>query len=478
MGRWPAAWPEAVHMIGIGGVAMSGLATLLAGRGVRVQGSDRAVYPPASDMLATAGIKVLTPFDSANLTTAGELVVVGNAISRGNEELEAALNQGLALASMAEVIERLLVPGKRVSVIAGTHGKTTTASLLAWLHVGLGRDPSFLVGGLPGNFPSGAQAGTGPDLILEGDEYDTAFFDKGPKFLHYWPSIAVIGAVEFDHADIYPDIAAVERAFALLVRLIPGEGTLIIHGDDPRARLLAEQARGRVLTFGLGTEFDLGAVERVDRPTGQSFTLLRRTGTALEVNLPLPGAHNAKNALAALLAAECAGLPFSQTVPLLSGFRPPKRRLEITGSGGGVTVYDDFAHHPSAIESTLATLRGLVPEGGRLLACIEPRSNTMVRRFFQETLERVLAHADGVFLGKVDRPDRFAPAERLDVEGLVARLNRRGIMAEGPLAASVIFERVQATARPGDLIAVMSNGAFEGLPRHLGEYFAGLGGKE
>ncbi|NJN63845.1 MAG: hypothetical protein HC882_02490 [Acidobacteria bacterium] len=263
MGRWPAPWPERAYLIGIGGAAMSGLATLLAARGVRVAGSDGAVYPPASSTLAEAGIDVRTPYAAANLDRDAGLVIVGNAISRGNEELERALDLGLPLASMAEVIERLLVPGHRVTTVAGTHGKTTTSCLLAHLHHAAGRDPSFLVGGRPGNFESGSRCGAGEDLILEADEYDTAFFDKGPKFLHYWPTIAVLGPVEFDHADIYADQAAVERAFALHLRLIPPSGVLVLHADDPVASRLARGARCRIVTTGLDRAHDIAAIERV-----------------------------------------------------------------------------------------------------------------------------------------------------------------------------------------------------------------------
>jgi UDP-N-acetylmuramate: L-alanyl-gamma-D-glutamyl-meso-diaminopimelate ligase len=470
MGRWQADWPGAAHLIGIAGSAMSGLATMLAARGLRVTGSDEAVYPPASDVLAAAGITVATPYAAGNLPAARDaLVVVGNAISRGHPELERALDEDRPLASMAEVVERLLVPGRRVTAVAGTHGKTTTASLLAHLHAAAGRRPSFLIGGKPGNFASGAHLDEGEDLLLEADEYDTAFFDKGPKFLHYWPRIAVLGPVEFDHADIYADEAAVERAFALLIRLVPPSGTLVVHSGEPLSARLAEGARCRVVTAGVEPGCTLRAVGREDREGDQFFRLERDGRAAGEVILPLPGEHNARNALAALLAAEAAGLPLERAAPLLSRFRPPRRRLEIVGRGPRGTVYDDFAHHPTAIGRTLATLReGLAP-GGRLIACLEPRSNTMVRALVQAPLAEALAGADVVFVGPVHRAERFAEGERLDVAALVAELERRGRVAEGPLPPERIAERVGETATAADRIVVMSNGGFGGLPARLGE---------
>ncbi|MCU0230539.1 MAG: Mur ligase family protein [Acidobacteria bacterium] len=478
MGRWAADWPDTAHFIGVGGVAMSGLATLLAQRGVRVRGSDQAVYAPASEVLAAAGIEVRTPYAAANLDPVPELdlVVVGNAVSRGNPELERALDERLPMASLAEVVERLLVPGRRVSVVAGTHGKTTTSSLLAWLHHAAGRDPSFLVGGRPGNFPHGGQLGRGEDLVLEGDEYDTAFFDKGPKFLHYWPQVAVIGAVEFDHADIYADLAAVERAFALLVRMVPASGLLAVPHDDSVARRLAAAARCRVATFGLSGNAELAALERSDGDDGQRFVVSRGGRVLAEARLALPGPHNAKNALAALLAAEAAGLPIAAAAPHLATWIPPRRRLELTGRGDGVAAYDDFAHHPTAIAHTLATLRGRVPPGGRLVACFEPRSNTMVRKVFEGALVEALAQADVVWLGAVDRPERFHDDERLDVATVVARLRAAGRRAEGPLSPEAILAGVRASLTPGDVVVVMSNGAFGGLAPQLGAAVAGREG--
>ncbi len=467
MGRWPSGWPRSAHLIGVGGVAMSGLATILKDHGTDVRGTDAAIYPPAADILAEAGIAVRTPFAAAHLDPPAELVVVGNAVSPGNPELDRALEDAAPLASLPEVVERLLVPGRRVTVVAGTHGKTTTASVVAYLHHAAGRRPSFLVGGRPGNFPTGGRLGEGADLVLEGDEYDSAFFDKGPKFMHYWPRIAVLGPVEFDHADIYADLAAVERAFSWLVRLAPPGGLLVVHGDDPAADRLASAARCRIVRCGLGDGMDFTAGDRRDEPGGQTFAVVRhgkRLGTA---RLALPGEHNARNALAALAAVDGAGLDAAAAIPLLAGFAPPRRRLELVADFAGVQVYDDFAHHPTAVAETLRALRRLLPPGGRLIACLEPRSNTMVRALVQQDLTAALAAADRVFLAPVDRPERLSAETRLDVRAVAANLAARGVKADGPLPPDEIAERVVAEARPKDRVVLMSNGAFGGLSARL-----------
>ncbi len=467
MGRWPARWPHRVYFLGIGGVAMSGLARMLTSRGIEVRGSDHAIYPPASEMLSESGIEVLTPFDERNLWEDAELVVVGNAISRGNAELERALDAGLSIASMPEVIERLLLPSKRVTAIAGTHGKTTTASLCAWLHSAAGRSPSFMIGGRPGNFSHGAEAGSGDDLILEADEYDSAFFDKGPKFLHYWPQIAVLGNVEYDHADIYADLAAVEWAFSLFMRLLPESGTLIVGADSPSARRIAEQARCRVLSFGKDGAGDLAIVDRREDSAGQTIHFARRGVAEGRFRLALNGEHNALNALAALLAFEAAGGDLLAGAASLESFVGPRRRLEVVFAGNGVTLYDDFAHHPTAVAGTLETMVRLKAPGGRVIACLEPRSNTMVRALVQDALADALARADLVFLGEVDRPGRFSDSERLDVGALVRTLRDRGCCAEGPLSVDLMLQRVLEPLREGDTIVLMSNGAFGGLPERL-----------
>lgn len=471
MGLWAAPWPRRVYFLGIGGVAMAGLARLLASRGVEVSGSDAGLYPPASTLLAEAGIDAKTPYRAENIDLRAEMIVVGNAISRGNPELERALDEGLPLVSMPELIEHLLVPGRRVSAVAGTHGKTTTASILAWLHHACGRRPSFVIGGRPGNFETGAWIGEGEDLILEADEYDTAFFDKGPKFLHYWPRIAVLSAVEFDHADIYPDLAAIERAFALLLRLLPAGGCLVAAGEDPRVVQLARSAACPVRWFGGGGEWDLGFGERWDDATGQGFELLRHGRRLGRVRLALPGRHNALNVLAALLAVEAAGVDLLEAAAHLEGFRPPRRRLQLLGRRDGAAVYDDFAHHPTAVAQTIGALRGMV-EGGRVVVCLEPRSNTMVRRIVERPLAEALSGADVVWIAAVDRPERFSPDQRLDVEALVRTLRKGGLEAEGPLTPEAIADRVLGDLRPGDRVVLMSNGSFGGLARRLAEALA------
>jgi UDP-N-acetylmuramate: L-alanyl-gamma-D-glutamyl-meso-diaminopimelate ligase len=452
---------------------MSSLAALLAGRGVRVTGSDQAVYPPASEVLERAGIEVGTPYAEAHLDPAPDLVVVGNAISRGNEEVEAALERRLALASLPALIERWMVPGRVVSVVAGTHGKTTTASLLAWLHAATGRDPSYFIGGLPGNFERGAAWGGGSDLILEGDEYDTAFFDKGPKFLHYWPDIAIVGGVEFDHADIYADLEAVKGAFALLGRLVPRGGALVLPADDETVSPLAEAARCRVLRFGEGRAHDVGFDGRQDDDEGQELTLWRSGRELGRARLSLAGSHNARNACAALAAFAAAGGDLREGISQLGGFAPPRRRLERVARAGGAHLYDDFAHHPTAVRHTIDALRAAAGGAGRVVACLEPRSNTMTRSIVQQPLADALAGADVVFVGPVHRAERYRPGEGLDVAALVAALSRTGVQAHGPWEPDRIRDAVLRERRPGDRIVVMSNGAFGGLAGDLRAAFDG-----
>jgi len=469
MGRWAADWPASVHMLGVGGIAMSSLAALFARNGVDVRGSDVQVYPPASEVLADSGIEVMTPYDSANLERPASLYVVGNAIARGNPELEVLLERGAPICSMAELIERLLIPGRRPSVVAGTHGKTTTSSMLAHIHLSAGRDPSFFVGGTFGGMESGARLGEGPDIVIEGDEYDTAFFDKGPKFLHYWPQIAVLGPVEFDHADIYRDLEDVERAFERFLRLLPSSGTLVVDGDAASSVKLARAAPGRSVELG----FSDGAAARVEiveqGAEMQTFRLIWPVAGEVEVELPMLGVHNAKNASAAIVAATVAGVGMELAANSLGTFRPPRRRLERIGGWRGAELFDDFAHHPTSIGLTLDALRSSVRDGGRLVACVEPRSNTMVRRIVQDALESTLAKADVVLLAPVHRPERFAAPELLDVEALTATLRRSGIEAHGPLRLESFAGRLEELLRPGDLVVIMSNGAFGGLTHELSE---------
>ncbi len=473
MGRWQAEWPERCHFIGVGGVAMSGLALVLKEHGVRVSGSDGAIYPPASLILEAAGIEVFTPFDPAHLGSRPDLVVVGNAISPGNSEVDAAVRGGLSIASMAEVIERLLVPSRRVSVVAGTHGKTTTTAMLAHLHQEAGNAPSFLIGGSPLGLSSGARLGSGRDLILEGDEYDTSYFDKGPKFLHYWPKIAVLGAVEFDHADIYRDIEDVMKTFSWLVRMIPDDGWLVYQGDDANASKLAAGARCRLLSFGLSADCDWRAANRRDKRDGQDFDLLVDGRPKERVECVLAGEHNTRNALAAMAAAHVAGLSPEILVPAMKTFRGVRRRLEVLVDHGGIALYDDFAHHPSAVRLTLETLRRTMKEEERLVAVLEPRSNTMVRRRVQQDLVDALEIADVVLIAEVDRPDRFSADLRLDVDRLAADLQKKGCRAAGPCRVEEIEDILQGDARAGDRIVVMSNGGFGGLPQRLAAYFGG-----
>jgi UDP-N-acetylmuramate: L-alanyl-gamma-D-glutamyl-meso-diaminopimelate ligase len=454
------------YFIGIGGIAMSQAALLLHEMGYRVRGSDSALHPPTDQLLHAAKIAVEERYSAAHLNPPPDLVVIGNAVSRGNPEVEEVLAQGIPYLSLPLLIKELLLTQRRSAVVAGTHGKTTTASLLAWLLVAGGLDPSFLVGGLPLNFGRGYRAGAGGWAVLEGDEYDSAFFDKGPKFLHYQPSLVILTSIEFDHADIYPNLEVIKDAFRRLIAIVPSGGTLIACNDDPVVREVIAGAQCRVETYGQtgmwsprepwataqGTIFSL---QRGDKKVGE-----------MELEVPLWGEHNISNVVAAVAAARRIGLSFAQIRKGLLGFQGVRRRMETIGEAGGITVIDDFAHHPTAVRETLRALRSRFP-GRRLWAVFEPRSHTMRRNVLQEELALALTEADRVVLGRPFSPR--APEETLDPERVVAEINRH----KGAGVASYLKTTDQivslcvAEAVPRDVIAVMSSGHFEGLPMRI-----------
>jgi len=364
-----------IHLLGISGTAMASLAGLLEERGFRVTGSDNDCYPPMSTLLAELGIEVRSPYAPANLPEGVDLVVVGNALSRGNPELEAVLERRLPYVSMPEVLKDLFLRGRTPVVVAGTHGKTTTSALAAWLLDSSGRAPGFLIGGVPSNFARSFRSGTGEAFVVEGDEYDTAFFDKGPKFLHYLPAVAIVGNVEFDHADIYRDAGEVEKAFRLLANLVPRNGLLVAGIESERARRVAEGAICPVESFAVEGEADWTAEVLERGATGTRFRLHRKGVAIAQASARLWGPAALRNALAAAAAAHFLGCSGSEIARGLSTFSGVKRRLEVLGVAGGVTVVDDFAHHPTAIRETLLAARGRFP-GARLLSVFEPRSFT------------------------------------------------------------------------------------------------------
>jgi UDP-N-acetylmuramate: L-alanyl-gamma-D-glutamyl-meso-diaminopimelate ligase len=458
-----------VHLIGACGTGMASLACLLRQAGYRVSGSDAATYPPMSEVLESQGIALLEGYREENLEPAPDLVIIGNAISRGNPEAEAVLDRGLDYASLPEALAGLFLRGRRVIGVAGTHGKTTTASMIAHLLDRAGRRPSFFLGGQPLGFEAPSRLGKGEDFVVEADEYDSAFFDKEPKFLHYRPRVLVIGSVEFDHADIYPDLEAILLRFRRLLRGVPASGRVILGRDDAGARSLIPEAYTPVETFALEGEAAWRAEVLEAGAAGTEFRL-EGPGAAgpWRGSLPQPGEFNLRNGIAAVAAAAAAGLDPEEALRHLGSFPGVKRRLELRAETAGVRVYDDFAHHPTAVKGTLRALRRH-DAGRRLVAVLEPRSNTLRRRLMQERLAEALEGADQVLLAGVHRAHLLAEEERLDTEALAEALKRAGTAALALRGAEEILDHLSASLREGDTVVVMSNGGFDGLVPRLVE---------
>ena len=455
---------------------MATLAAMLKRKGHDVQGSDQDVYPPMSDFLASEGIRTLVGYRSEHITGDLDLIVVGNAISRGNPELEETLDRKIRYCSLPEAIREHFLWGARSIVLAGTHGKTTTTSLTGWLLTHGGMDPSVLVGGIARNFGdqgSSYRMGQGRDFVIEGDEYDSAFFDKTAKFLKYLPDIAVINNVEFDHADIYADFDAVTLAFRRLVNLVPRRGLLLVGGDSPGARALIDKAISRVQTFGTGDDVEWQGHDL--EPAGASTRFkVRRAGApfgAFEV--PLVGAYNVRNAIAAIAVASEVGISPERIADGLRAFAGVKRRLEVFGVADGVTVYDDFAHHPTAVAETLAGVRASNPDA-RIWAVFEPRSASSCRRVFQDDFARAFAGANEVLLAPIFR-STLPESDRLSIPQLVRDLRAQGLSAREADSIDDIVEGIAKEHRPGDLVVLMSNGGFGGIHQKL---LRALGGAE
>ena len=459
-----------VHLIAACGVGMSALAGLLREAGHDVTGSDEHVYPPASTLLEELGIPVLSGYDPARLDGV-DLVVCGNAVRRTNAEAEAAEAKGLRMVSMPAALSELFLAKSSPLVVAGTHGKTTSSAMLAWVLARTGRDPGFLVGGVPRELRRSFALGGGRWFVVEGDEYDSAYFDKRPKFLHYRPAMLLLNAIEFDHADMYRDLAHVKSAFQQLLGILPAGAPLVACGDFPHVLDVVAAAGGqaRVLSFGLGDQNAWRVTDLTD-DGATTFTVRERGRAVCRVRLQPPGPINARNALGVMLIAAEVGVGWEEAAAALADFRGVRRRQEVVGEAKGVTVIDDFAHHPTAVAGTLAALRARYP-GGRLRAVFEPRSNTSRRRVFQDEFVRALATADEAVLAQVftKASDPIPPEERLAPETLVSDLCARGVPArviDGPPA---IRDYLVSSARPGDVIVVMSNGAFGGLPSLVAE---------
>ncbi len=468
------------YFIGIGGTAMASVAVALSLAGHEVTGSDTALYPPMSDYLDAHSIACFNGFNPDNLSkTKPDIVVVGNAVSRGNPELEAALNDHMHLVSMPEVVRRELITGNTSVVITGTHGKTTTTSLAAWLFEYAGLQPGFLIGGIAENFNAGCRASgrkSNGFFITEGDEYDTAFFDKRSKFVHYRPDIAVINNIEFDHADIFTSIEDIKRSFRQFIALIPSNGVLIVNGQDSVASEVSGNAPSAVERFGLGETFEWSAVDVKNTADSTSFQLLHRAKPAGTFTIDQFGEHNILNTLAAIAVSSHAGIPFSTIRNGIRSFKRPKRRMEIVGEfNRGMMLIDDFAHHPTAIRATLTSLRQRFAKR-RIIACFEPRSNTSTRNVFQHDLENAFADADIVVIGKVHRAERYAENLRLDTEKLSAVLSRSGKKVYVSASESTRYPQdieafIDENLRDDDVIVLLSNGSFNGLKQLLTESF-------
>jgi UDP-N-acetylmuramate: L-alanyl-gamma-D-glutamyl-meso-diaminopimelate ligase len=454
-----------IHLIGVCGTAMGTLAAMLKRKGFDVRGSDHNVYPPMSDFLVAEGITLLQGFDAGHITPDLDQVVVGNAISRGNPELEEVLDRKIRYCSLPEAVRDHFLWGARSIVIAGTHGKTTATSLTGWLLTHGGADPSVLIGGISENFDSSFRLGGGRDFVIEGDEYDSAFFDKTAKFLKYLPDIAVVNNLEYDHADIYPDLDAIRTAFRRFVNVIPRRGLLLLGGDDAEARGLAEAARCRVETFGLSDGLDWQAHDLRARPQGMAFAV-RHAGSPYGLfEMPLLGSYNVRNALAAIAVAHATSLSANTIAEGLKAFKGVRRRLQLRGVARDVFVYDDFAHHPTAIAETLAGVRSAFPDR-RIWALFEPRSATSCRRIFQHDFAGAFAAADETVIAAVFRSS-LPPSERLSAEELVHALRQSGRRARHIESVEDIVTTVAREARPGDLVIVMSNGGFDNIHQRL-----------
>jgi UDP-N-acetylmuramate: L-alanyl-gamma-D-glutamyl-meso-diaminopimelate ligase len=459
------------HLIGICGTAMASLAGMLQARGHRVTGSDENVYPPMSTMLEGLGIRLMPGYDAAHLTPAPDCVVVGNAIPRGNPEVEETLNRRLLYRSLPQVLAEEFIRGRRSLVVTGTHGKTTTTSLAAWVMDQGGLDPSFLVGGVVQNFGASFRV-TGSDyFIIEGDEYDTAYFDKGPKFMHYLPELAIVNNIEFDHADIYPDLEAVKLAFRRLMNLVPANGKLIAGWDSQPVRDVVASMGKRLFTqlATFGTSDDaLWQARDIDYAAGMMrFVVFREGAKWGEFQTPLIGDFNVRNTLAVIIAADAWGVERKAIADALVTFKSVRRRCEVRGEINGITVIDDFAHHPTAVRETLSALR-LKYKERRIIAVFEPRSRTSCHATFQNDYVEAFGAADYVIVSRVFDAQRAAEMGGvLDISKLIENISAQGKPAFAITDVDEIVRQLTQELRSGDVVAIMSNGAFGGIHEKL-----------
>ncbi|MEW6076363.1 MAG: UDP-N-acetylmuramate:L-alanyl-gamma-D-glutamyl-meso-diaminopimelate ligase [Thermodesulfobacteriota bacterium] len=455
-----------VHLIAACGTAMAALACMLQELGYAVTGSDRNVYPPMSVLLADRGIAVASGFSGDNLAYGPDLVVVGNAVSRDNPEVIKTGEMNLPYCSMPQAINHFAAAGRKILMVCGTHGKTTTSSLLAGILHSAGFDPSFVIGGVVKDFGGNYRLGKGPHMVIEGDEYDTAFFDKGSKFLHYPAVATILTSVEFDHADIFADLDAVKKSFDRLLSGLPSESTVFAFDDDKNIDELVGNRSCRIVRYGRKEDSDW-RLGRVTARTGRTdFEIIRSGRLVGEYTSPLSGRHNLYNALAAFACAEMVGVPHDAIGRALAGFGGVKRRQEVRGIKNGITVMDDFAHHPTAVTETLAGIRSFYPDA-RLIAVFEPRTNTSMRNVFQAEYARAFDAADLVCVSRPPLPEKVPEGQRFSSDQLAADLAARGKEAHVFKNADEIVDFLVPRARPGDLILVMSNGGFDNIHEKL-----------
>ncbi len=440
---------------------MGSVAAAMRDAGYVVTGQDDSVYPPMSTYLEEKGVEITEGYDPSGIPETAEIVVVGNAISRGNPAVEAVLNRKLLYLSMPEALKQFFLRGRHNLVVTGTHGKTTTTSMLAWIFESAGREPGYLIGGIPANLEQGACLRDSAYFVIEGDEYDTAFFDKRSKFVHYLPELVILNNIEFDHADIFRDLDAIKTSFSHLLRLVPSEGMVLLNADDPNCVDVARTSPAPIVEVGF-SENAANQIRNVEHGAdGVSFELFGE-----RFDLPMLGDFNIRNAAMAASAAHFYGISIEEIRTALAGFRGIKRRQEVRGEAGGVKVVDDFGHHPTAIRSTLS---GLKKRGndGKLWAIFEPRSNTTRRVVFQDSLPEAFADADGVFIAQIASLEQIAEGERLNPEKVVADIAASGRPAFYEPTVADIVARIVPLVSPGDVIVVFSNGGFDGIHERL-----------
>ncbi len=455
-----------VHLMGICGTAMASLAGILKQRGHIVTGSDQNVYPPMSLFLEELAIQVLEGYKAGNLHPAPDLVIVGNVITKLNPEAVELGRLGIPYLSLPQALQAFAMKGKKSIVICGTHGKTTTTALIAWVLEKAGLDPSFMVGGIPRNFDKSFKLGTGPYFVIEGDEYDTAFFDKGPKFLHYSPWLTVLTSIEFDHADIYRDLDHVRQSFQKLIRLIPSDGLLIANHDDPVVMAEAGRASCPIVTYSLENGGDWTAS---DIAVQEDFTYLKarnRDGRVVEIKTPLYGRHNVSNLLSTLPLCAFLGVETGGLLRGLETFQGVKRRQEIRGEAKGVLVLDDFAHHPTAVRETIQAVKEKYRRR-RLVAVFEPRSNSSRRNVFQEQYALSFDKADLILIPEPPMTQKISVEQRFSSAGLVEELNRKGLRASYFADTALLLDGILRLSQAGDVILFMSNGSFDNLPEKV-----------